>query len=623
MKSWEKWFRPPYCILILFVVIFIIYGQSLAFTLGKLDEYNIILINLDLLRDASNLKKVFFSNPFFNQGGDFYRPLQNLSFMADAHLSGAEGWGYYLTNIILHGITCSLLYYLLTLIGKERKIAFLLALLFAVHPLFVQTVAWAPSRGDMLMTAFGLLSFVAWLRFLKSGNYLFLALHALAFGCALFSKEPAIFIPAVCYLWYFLFEREKKIKPAILILPLLVYAILIALFFYIRNVVVQISVPHGQIGLLTLLEHLRTIPELLFKFFIPAGLAPMPGFGLLLTIGGALIIALIIFVSVRVKPLTIKVFLFGSFWFILFIGPTLFFVNEYGSTAFDYMEHRAYFPSVGIVIFIFSWIEQHGNIRRYRQIPAYLSLLVLVFGIYSYVHAGRYKDPVTYFDMAVKANPSSAVAIYCRGTVLFYEKKDYRSAISDFDEALKLYPSYGQAYLNRGFCREQLNDNSGAENDYRTAAHVNPLTYEPHAALAFLFTSTGKKQEALPEYDSAITLNPKFLEGYYQRALLRTESGDYSGALADLDRAIILNDRFADAFANRGILKFQMQEYQAALDDLNRAVQLDDQSAETYLNRGRVYYWLKMDQNAYSDWQKAAQLGSQEAKTLLSRFNNE
>jgi Flp pilus assembly protein TadD len=617
MKSWEKWFRPPYCVLILFTVIFIIYGQSLAFSLGKLDEYNIILINLDLLRDAANLKRVFFSNPFFNQGGDFYRPLQNLSFMIDAHLSGEKAWSYYLSNMILHGVTCSLLYTLLALIGKDRKTAFLLALLFAVHPLFVQTVAWAPSRGDMLMTVFGLLSFVAWLKFVRSGRYLFLALHVIAFGFALLSKEPAIFIPVLCYLWYFLFEKENKTNSVGLVLPVVFNAILVALFFYLRNNVVHVAVQNGQTGLLPLLGHLRTIPELLFKFFIPAGLAPMPGFNLFLTLGGLAVIVLVFWLSFRVKPMTVRALLFSSAWFILFIGPSLIFVNEYGSAAFDYMEHRAYLPSIGIVIFILLWIDSHNAIRHYTFLRVLLTTLFLAFGIYTMSYARKYKDPVTYFDSAVKANKSSAVALYCRGTVMFYERNDYRAAISDFDEALMLYPHYGQAYLNRGFCREQLNDIPGAVNDYRSAAKVSPSTFEPHAALAFLFASAGNKEEALPEYDSAIALNPAFLEGFYRRAMIRMESGEFSKALADLNEVIRLNEKYPDAYANRGIVKFQVRDYEGALDDLSMALLLNDQSADTYLNRGRVYFWLNQDQNARSDWEKAARLGSKEAETLL------
>ena len=622
MKSWEKWFRPPYCILILFAVIFIIYGQSLAFTLGKLDEYNIILVNLDLLRDAANLKRIFLSNPFFNQGGDFYRPLQNLSFMLDAHLSGQDAWGYYLTSMILHGVTCSLLCTLLNLIGNDRRTAFLLALLFAVHPLFVQTVAWAPSRGDMLMTVFGLLSFVAWLKFVRTGRYLFLALHVIAFGFAVLSKEPALFIPVLCYLWYFLFEKESSTRSVSLVLPAVFNAILIALFFYLRNHVVQVAVQTGQTGLLTLLVHLRTIPELVFKFFIPAGLAPMPGFSLFLTLGGLAVIILAFWLSFRVKPMPMKALLFSGAWFILFIGPSLIFVNEYGSAAFDYMEHRAYLPSVGIVIFIFLWIDMHNAVKHFTTIPVILITLVFAFGIYTLSYAGKYKDPVTYFDTAVKSNSSSAIALYCRGTVMFYERNDYRAAISDFDESLRLYPDYGQAYLNRGFCREQLNDIPGAVRDYRTAAKVSPSAFEPHAALAFLFTSTGQKREALAEYDSAISLNPDFLEGFYRRAMIRMEYGDFPPALEDLNQVIRLNDKYPDAYANRGIVKFQVRDYQGALDDLSRALLLNDQSADAWLNRGRVYFWLNQGQNARSDWEKAARLGSTEAEALLEKVKN-
>jgi protein O-mannosyl-transferase len=620
MKTREYLFRSPYSILLILAAIVLVYGQVLFHTLGKLDEYNIIVVNLDLLRDFGNLKPAFLSNPFFNKGGDFYRPLQNLSFMIDAHLSGGQGWGYYLTNIALHGITCSLLWYLLVLLRSDRKIALALSLVYAVHPLFVQTVAWAPSRGDMLIAVFGLLSFIAFIRYAASGNFLFLILHLLAYGCALFSKESAILIPVACYAWYLVFIGDRRIPLTGHFLNGFCYILVIGCFFYLRNSVVGIQVPEGQIGMIALLDHLRTIPEMVFKFFIPAGLSPMPGFSWLLTAAGILILALLVLLTIMVKPSSLKVFLFGMTWFLLFLGPSLLFVNKYGSRAFDYMEHRAYFPLAGLLIFISYWLTERVNVNKFNLIPGYLSIVVLVLGIYSHMYARNYRDPVSFFSLAVRTNPSSAVAWYCRGTVLIVERNDYRQAMPDLDQALKLNPGYGQAYLNRGYCKEQMSDIPGAISDYRSAAGADASTYEPHAALALLFNSRGMKLEALGEFDTALIMNPLFTAGFYQRAMLRTDLGDLRGALQDFSRTLSLEPGNSEALINRGVLKFRMQDYASALQDLDQATQVNDQSAEAWLNRGRINFYMKNTTQARSDWERAARLGNGDASTLLKQF---
>lgn len=621
MNSKFALFRFPYSILTIAVAIFFIYGQILPFSLGKLDEYNILLANMDFLRDFNNLKEAFLTNPFFHKGGEFYRPIQNLSFMIDAHLSGDAGWAYFLTNIILHVAICSLLWYLLTLFVCEKRIALLMALLFAVHPLFVQTVAWAPSRGDMLIAAFGLASIILFLRFLKTGNGWFLVFHILAYGLALFSKESAVLIPVLCYLYLFLFERKKRPLKIGLFVPVFFYLLLLGLFFFIRNEIVHITVPKSQIGLAVLLHNSRTLPELLFKFFFPVGLTPMPGFNWLSTILGIAVAAVLTWVSVKAKPESLRLFLFGISWFILFTAPALVFINKYGSASCDYMEHRGYFPLAGIVVFLSLWLSERVGRNSYRNLPAVLGVLILILGVYSGVYARTYKDSVSYFDRAVEMNPASAVAWYCRGTVLLVERSDYPAALADLEEAIARYPGYAQAYLNRGFCREQMNDIPGAISDYRKSSKLEPSTYEPHAALALLYNARGLKQEAMLEFDTTLKLNPAFLVGYSQRAVLREEFGNFAGALSDMDQVIRLQPGKADAFVNRGVLWFRLQNYASAMADLDQAIKLDGNLSEAWLNRGRILFYLNEKDRAFSDLEHAARLGNQEATQLLQQLS--
>jgi len=363
-KTSEKSFsdsliRFPSAYIIIFVLIFLVYTQTLFFSLGKLDETNIILDHLAFLSDFHNLKEALLTNPFFNKGGDFYRPLQNLSFMMDAHLSGKSGWAFYLTNIVIHGLTCSLLFYLLSLLGKDRRTALLLTLIFAVHPLFVETVAWAPSRGDLFLCMFGLASFISFIHFIKSGKRVFLLINIITFGLALFSKETAVIIPVICLLYYFFVAKEKKVSWLKLGIPFAASIILFAIFMYIRNFVVGIVVEKGQFGILPFIVHLRTIPEFIFKFFIPIGLGPMPAFVWTYTFLGVLILGGLVFISIRFRSGSGNIYLFGLGWFLLFVIPALMYINKFGSYACDYMEHRAYLPLIGILIILYFFLTNH------------------------------------------------------------------------------------------------------------------------------------------------------------------------------------------------------------------------------------------------------------------------
>jgi tetratricopeptide (TPR) repeat protein len=650
----DYFLRFPAVYLIIFILIFIVYAQVLFFSLGKLDETNIILDHLAFLGDFHNLKEALLTNPFFNKGGDFYRPFQNLSFMIDAHISGQNPWAFFLTNILAHGITCSLIFYLLSLLGKDKRTALLLVLIFAVNPLFVQTVAWVPSRGDLFLSIFGLFSFISFIHFTRSGKLSFLLLNILTFGLAMLSKETAVIIPVVCFLYYFLIGKEKKITLVRLVIPFASYILLFLVFMYIRNDVVGIILQKGQFGILPFLVHLRTIPEFIVKFFIPVGLGPMPAFDWTFTIMGSLVLAGLIILSIRFKRISGNVYLFGLVWFLLFVTPAIMYINKYGSAACDYMEHRAYLPLAGILIVVYIFLTENQVVKKNKQIPASLILIVIIFGIYTMVYARNYKTPKSYYDLAVINNPESAIAWFNRGATKMNFDKDYAGAIKDYNITLQLLPGHVESYINRGFCREQLHDTVGALNDYEIAARLRPEWYEPHVDLATIKHKMGQITDAIREYDTVLSLLPSFSQGYNERGALRLELQDYRSALDDFNRAISINENYPEAFFNRGLLEFRVQDYNTAMNDFNRAIQLngkyveayvnrgvlkyqsqdfhgaagdfdialtiDDNYAEAYLDRGLARYMLKDMNGACEDWKIANKLNIPEAVTLLEQY---
>lgn len=615
----DNLYRFPFAYILIFLLIFLVYAQDLFFSLGKLDESNIILEHIGFLTNFHNLKEALLTNPFFNRGGDFYRPLQNLSFMIDAHLSGSAGWAYYLSNILIHGITCSLLYYLLTLIGNNKRTAYLLALIFAVHPLFVQTIAWAPSRGDLFLGMFSIACFLFFIRYIRSGKIVFMFLSVVTFTLALLSKETAVILPVICLLWYLFIENEKKVRLVQLGFLFAFFLIIFAAFMYVRNDVVRIVIQKGQFGIIPFLVHLRTIPEFIFKIFLPFGLGPIPAFDPVYTLIGLVLITGLIIVAIRYRKGSRNIYLFGLSWFLLFSIPALMYINKFGSAAFDYMEHRAYVPSIGILIFLYYLISQRPSLNRSKNLPLLLVSIILIFGIYTHVYARNYKTPQSYYELAVSNNPVSAIAWFNRAATKMNFDKDYAGAIKDYNMTMKLYPDYAEAYINRGYCSEQLNDTANAISDYETAARLKPGWYEPHVDLAILKRKMGLIKEAEREYDTVLDLLPSFYQGYNERGFLRMELGDYRSALEDLNKAISMNEKYPEAFFNRGLLEFRLEDYNSAMEDYNRAIMLDKDYVEAWVNRGVLKYRLQDYQGAVGDFNQALTLDDKYAEAYLDR----
>jgi uncharacterized caspase-like protein len=121
-----------------------------------------------------------------------------------------------------------------------------------------------------------------------------------------------------------------------------------------------------------------------------------------------------------------------------------------------------------------------------------------------------------------------------------YNKEDYKGAIEDYDQAIKLKPDYADAYYNRGIARSDLGDNKGA----------------------------------IADYDQAIKLKPDFAEAYYGRGNARSNLSDNKGAIADYNQAIELKPDYADAYINRGNARSKLGDIKEAIADYKKAVEL-------------------------------------------------
>ena len=188
------------CFLIILPVI--IYVQSVNFDYTNFDDNGIILQKFDIVGNIHKIDTAFKVDAFFNKNGDFYRPVQNVSFMLDAQVSGSKLWMFHITNLLIHILTCISLYYFLRFLSLKKYTAFLLALLFAVHPLFASGVGWVPSRGDILIGLFGIQLFMTFGMYFKTGRLIYLVLHVLLFLVTLFTKETAVIFPVFLLYYY-------------------------------------------------------------------------------------------------------------------------------------------------------------------------------------------------------------------------------------------------------------------------------------------------------------------------------------------------------------------------------------------------------------------------------------
>src|SRR5438046_8368174 len=208
-----RWLRfwPLYIALAVLAV----YSTVLGFNFIGFDDTDILKHRYFIIGDLSKIKLAFTTDAFLGTNGSFYRPLQTVSFMLDALIGGPSPFIYHFTNLVLCIVSSLCVFWLLLTLNYQRLSSLLLALLFALHPMFVPMVAWVPTRGDLLLTIFVIISFVLFIKSFRANRPGLVVWHGVVFSLALLSKETAVAVPPLCLFYYYFELRKTKARKLI------------------------------------------------------------------------------------------------------------------------------------------------------------------------------------------------------------------------------------------------------------------------------------------------------------------------------------------------------------------------------------------------------------------------
>lgn len=486
---------------------FALYAQTLFFGLSGYDDTLLITKHFYLIKDVANIPAAFLNDVAWGQSQQFYRPVLTLSFMFNAIMGGKNVWFYHLTNIMLH-LGCILqVFWLFKKLTGGRGSAFVLSLLFAAHPALSPAVAWIPGRNDPLLGLFIFSSLAALISYRENNKWQWYVLHLFLFLCALFTKETSAAIPAVFLVFLFLVYGRQKAKQ---------YSYLsagwlacLAGYFSLRLSVL----PRVPPVMNTVSENALGLLGYIGKLVFPANLSVMPMpqdthwfFG---TAALVLFIAMFALKGIRNK----KIFLAGLVWFAVFLAPTVFRITDFANM----LEHRLYVPFLGLMLMV----SQAEAICHYKKtFLTFASGLFLLFSVFSVQHSRDFKDPLSFWQNAVKTSPHCSLA----------------------------HRSLGMMYLNQ-------KDPAGAAARFQAGLSYDPQNPGLLNGLALAWMALGKVEPAIQLFKEAIQKDPgnpfshdnlgtAYLKS--QQYILAAESFRKAMALKSDDPQIILNLSYAN-----------------------------------------------------------------------------
>ena len=200
-----------------------------------------------------------------------------------------------------------------------------------------------------------------------------------------------------------------------------------------------------------------------------------------------------------------------------------------------------------------------------------------------------------------------------------YDLGDYKGAITDYTQAIRLKPDYAAAYNNRGLAKDDLGQHFAAIADYDSAIRLKPDYADPYYNRGLAKHNLGQHFAAIADYDVAIRLKPDYAAAYYNRGLAKHNLGQHFAAIADYDIFIRLKPDYAAAYYNRGVAKGTLGQHFAAIADYDSAIRLKPDHATAYYNRGLAKHNLGQHFAAIADYDSAIRLKPDYATAYYNR----
>ena len=511
-----------------------------------------------------------------------WHPMTWLSHMLDYELYGDRPKGHLLTNVLLHITNALLLFMVLfRLTGAIWQSAFV-AVLFALHPINVGSVAWAAERKNVLSTLFWLLTMWVYISYVNKPSIKKYGWVALFLALGLMSKPMLVTLPFVLLLLDYWPLRRWNIQNAngsieqttnSVPLPRLILEKFPLVLLVIGSILTTLIVQKmgGAVGSFDvyplkerIINALVSYVSYLQKMVWPSNLSifyPHPKGALPVWKGilcGMVLVGITIFAVkwIRKAPY----FAVGWFWYLGTLVPVIGIV-QVGMQAMA--DRYAYVPLIGIFI-ILAWgvsslLEKWD--QRKKALPIAAGVVILVLMVVAWMQVGQWKNSITLFKHAISVTenqyPNFSNAYYNLGHAL--EKKgDIGAAITHYKTAIKINPDSFQTYINLGKILSGVSRFEEAKAYYKEAIRVKPNSHIAHYNLANTLSRQGDMEKAITHYKTAIKINPNYLEAHSNLGILLAQQGSLKEAINYFQEALRLKP---DLISARKNLEMAIREY--------------------------------------------------------------
>ncbi|MBL8013433.1 MAG: tetratricopeptide repeat protein [Candidatus Omnitrophica bacterium] len=588
------------------------------------------------------------------------RFVTNLTFALNYYFHRLDVFGYHLINVLIHVLNGFLVWefgrrlcclscnFVPDVYSRKKSFAkkkanfqgsketageipaFLSALLFVVHPVNTQAVAYISQRSESLAALFYLSSVCCYLK-ARTSDFRRNIYFAGAVVCGLlatFSKETAVTLPLMIIVVELVFFSNNKVSraefPRTVVFALLTLAFLLAVpaafhFQYLQKLFTPYYSQSHLGDVLTLPTYLMTQINVFAVFlkltFVPIGLNLDHDFPMVRSIFEPVVflnlclLSAILYGAWRLRRKH-PMLTFAVVWFFVTLSSNLV------PRAHVFFEHKLYLALIGFIPAFAIGLSTFT--KRSTYLTSFLMCVVFIFTALTCLRNRVWESEISLWENVRTQSPQKARVNLSLGTA-YAENEDYDKAILFLTKAMGLMKDPYLPYLNRGAVYVKMKNDDLAVEDFNRALEINPQGLNAYINRGEVFARRKDYSSALADFQKAIAIDETFAPGYKMRGRIFEAMGEFPRALDDYNRALHWEPADGQTLAWRGFILAVLNRKEQALTDFNAAIRLDPQFPDAYTYRGM--YWKDQGQTAlaFKDFNRAIELNPSFALGLYQR----
>ncbi|HVS33304.1 MAG TPA: tetratricopeptide repeat protein [Thermoanaerobaculia bacterium] len=551
-----------------------------------------------------------------------WHPLTWISHMIDVELFGVDAGRHLLMNAALHAVNAILVFLLLLQMTSLPWRSAIVAAVFAIHPLHVESVAWLSERKDVLSALFFFLTLMLYVSFTRTRSRVAYGAMVFTFILALLSKGMPVTLPFVLLLldWWPLRRMERlrwqNIWPLVREkLPL--FAIVIAaslVTFRSQQELASLATTDKLSPAIRIANAVLSYGRYLAKAIWPSNLVVPYEYSSVSTVKTAIAAVVLLAITALVLRYRDRRYLAtGWFWFLGILVPVIGLVQI---GAYSMADRYTYVPLIGVTIAVV-WLLADFVARRpaLRAAAAVVTTMVLVLlTAAAHRQTGYWRNTIALFSHTLSVEPRNPFASLSLGDALLQTGQPAEAA-RHFRVAAQMWPSNSIAHLGLGMSLARMGQTTEAAPSLQRAVQLNPNSETALVELGRLQLSTGQTEEAAATLTQAATVaGPGTALSLGTLAVARN---DLQGALVHFQRAVEADPASSEARNNLGATLAKLGRDHEAVAQYEEALRVTPEHYDGHMNLGALLSRMERNADAARHFNTAARLRPRSAEPLI------